>query len=449
MSKSESERLPQAMALKPGVMPPSDSLRPYIIGAGAVFVFLVGGLGTWAAATSLAGAVLATGSVVVDSNTKKVQHPTGGIVGEILVKDGDHVRAGDLLLRLDETVTRANLQVITKQLDELAMRQARLKAERDGLAELVVPQLFAGRESDPLVREAIDGENSLFASRRSGRESQKAQLRERIGQIAEEISGLNRQLASKSSETVLLRQELVAVQDLYGQKLMALPRVISAQRDLARLEGDSGQLTAQMAQAKGKSTETELQILQIDQDLRTEIVKELRETQSKESELVERKAAAEDQLKRVELRAPQSGTVHQLAAHTIGGVINQGEPVMLIVPENDRLVIEARVAPHEIEQVRHARTALLRLTAFNQRTTPELVASIDRISADVNHDQQSGMTFFIVRLSIADDELKKLNGGILVPGMPVDVQIKTEERTALSYFMRPLVDQFARTFKER
>ena len=449
MSKSENDRLPQSKAVLPDVKPPSSSLGPYLVGAGAVLLFLVGGLGAWAATTSIAGAVLASGSVVVDSNIKQVQHPTGGIVGEIRVKDGDRVKVGDLLLRLDETVTRANLQVITKQLDELAMRQARLKAERDEADEVKVPTLLTGRESDLVVQDIIAGEQSMFRSRRSGRESQKAQLKQRITQIGEEIQGLTRQLESKASERDLLAKERSAVETLYDQDLIALPRVIATQRDFARLGGDHGQLTSQIAQAKGKATEVDLQILQIDQDLRTEIVKELREAQSKEGELVERKVAAEDQLRRIDIRAPQSGTVHQLSAHTVGGVINQSEPIMQIVPENDRLVIEAKFLPQEIEQVRLARTALLRLTAFNQRTTPELVASIDRVAADVSHDTQTGTTFFIVRLSIAESELKKLNGGILVPGMPVDVQIKTEERTALSYFVRPVLDQFARTFKER
>jgi HlyD family secretion protein len=428
---------------------PDDSLRPYVLGGAAVVFLLVGVLGGWAATSQLAGAVLAQGTVVVDSNVKKVQHPTGGVVGELRVREGDSVKAGDIVLRLDETVTRANLQMVTKQLDELAMRQARLKAERDGLEAVVLPPLLAGREAEPLVLEIIAGERSLFESRRTGRASQKSQLRERTSQIREEIKGLSGQLAAKANEAALVGKELEGLEYLAAKNLVQMTRVNPMRRDAAKLEGEQGQLTAQIAQANGKIAEIELQILQIDQDLRTEIVKELREAQGKEAELVERRIAAEDQLRRVDIRSPQTGTVHQLAVHTVGGVINQSEPLMLIVPDGDKLVIEAKVAQQDIEQVRIGQNAWLRMTAFNQRTTPEVAATVDRVAADLTREQQTGAAYFVARLTIPEHELKKLGQGKLVPGMPVDVQIKTEERTALSYFLKPFSDQIARAFKER
>jgi HlyD family secretion protein len=428
---------------------PSDSLKPYLIASVATMVLLVGGLGGWAATSNLAGAVLAQGTVIVDSNVKKVQHPSGGVVGEIRIKDGSKVQAGDILVRLDETVTRANLLMVSKQLDELAIRQARLKAERDRADAVETPPLLIGREHDRVVREMIAGEQSLFDSRRSGRASQKAQLKERMGQIAEEIRGITRQQQAKTSEVELVRIELAGLTTLYAKNLIALPRVTTAKRDVARLDGERGQLEAQIAQAKGKISEIELQVLQIDHDLRTEIVKELREAQGKESELVERSIAAEDQLKRIDIRAPQSGIVHQLVVHTVGGVVTQSEPLMLIVPEGEKLVIEARVAQQDIEQVHPDQQAWIRLTAFNQRTTPEVAGTVERIAADLTREQQTGAAYFIVRITIADTELAKLGTAKLLPGMPADVQIRTTERSALSYLVKPLQDQIAKAFKER
>jgi HlyD family secretion protein len=428
---------------------PDDSLRPYVV-CGAVMVFLlVGALGGWASTSQLSGAVLAQGTVVVDSNVKKVQHPTGGVVGELRVREGDSVKAGDVVLRLDETVTRASLQMVTKQLDELAMRQARLKAERDGLDSVALPALLVGREAEPLVLEMIGGERSLFESRRNGRASQKSQLKERVSQIRAEIKGLSGQLSAKTNEAKLVSKELEGLEYLAAKNLVQMTRVNPMRRDAARLAGEQGQLTAQIAQANGKIAEIELQILQVDQDLRTEIVKELREAQGKEAELGERRIAADDQLRRVDIRSPQSGTVHQLTVHTVGGVISQSEPLMLIVPDGDKLVIEAKVAQQDIEQVHAGQNAWLRMTAFNQRTTPEIAATVERVAADLTREPQTGAAYFVARLTIPEQELKKLGQGKLVPGMPVDVQIKTEERTALSYFLKPFSDQIARAFKER
>jgi HlyD family secretion protein len=420
-----------------------------MLGGLAVVLVLVAGLGGWAATSELAGAVLAEGTVVVDSNVKKVQHPTGGIVGEIVVKDGTVVNVGDLLLRLDDTVTRANLMVVTKQLDELSMRQARLKAERDGASEVDVPKLLSGRSDVPEIEEIIAGERSLFDSRRKGRASQGAQLRERIAQLREEIAGLTGQHEAKIREGNLVREELAGLEKLEQKQLMTTNRITLVRREVARLDGEKSQLIASIAQVRGKIAETELQLLQLDQDLRTEVVKELREVQAKESEFVERRAAAEDQLKRIEIRSPQSGIVHQLAVHTVGGVITASEPVMLIVPRGDRLVLEAKIAPRDIEQVHVGQIAFVRLTAFNQRTTPELEAKVDRVSADLTKDAQTGATYYVARLALAETSLRQLGSSHLIPGMPAEVQIKTSERTALSYLVKPLQDQIAKAFKER
>jgi HlyD family secretion protein len=425
------------------------SIGRYLVGGILVVVFLVGGVGVWAAKTEISGAVLAPGTVVVESNVKKVQHPTGGVVGEIKVKEGDKVKAGDLVMRLDETVTRANLALISHQLDELAMREARLEAERDGKEGLEPPPALMPRRSEPGIAKIIAGEQGLFASRRQSRDGQKAQLKERIDQLGEEIAGISGQITAKSTEIELIGNELAGLEKLENQKLVTTSKMAQIRREAARLKGEFGRLRSDAAQAKGKITEIEVQILRIDQDAKTEVVKELRETQSKLSELAERRVAAEDQLRRIDIKAPQTGIVHQLAVHTVGGVVNPSEPIMLIVPENDRLMIETRVPPQSIDQVHVDQAALIRFAAFNQRTTPELNGKIVRIAADLSRDPQTGETYFTARLELPEEELKRLGDQKLVPGMPADVQIRTTDRTVLSYLLKPLEDQVSKAFKER
>jgi HlyD family secretion protein len=405
-------------------------------------------LGGWAITTEIAGAVIASGSVVVDSSVKKVQHPTGGVVGQLHVRDGDQVKAGDIVVRLDDTVTRANAAVMAKSLDELRARQARLQAELNDLREIGFPAEVLDRSSDATVSRVLAGEQRLFESRRAARAGQKSQLAERIGQLEEQQRGLDEQVGAKKLEIDLIQRELESVRILWRQNLVQLSRLTTLERDYARLRGERGALLSSIAQVKGKVTETELQILQVDQDLRSEVGKDLGEVRAKISELVEKQVAAEDQLKRVDLVAPQDGTVHQLAVHTIGGVINAGEPVMLIVPK-ERLIIEVKVAPNDIDQIRIGQSAILRLSAFNQRTTPELNGEVDRISADVVQEQKSSTSFYTARITFSDNELARLNGFALVPGMPVEAFLQTGARTVMSFLLKPLSDQIAKAWRER
>jgi membrane fusion protein, type I secretion system len=425
------------------------SLRRHVMAGGAVLLALLGGLGGWAATTELSGAVVASGTLVVDTNVKKVQHQTGGTVSELRVRDGGRVQAGDIVVRLDETVTRANLAIVVKSLDELAARQARLEAERDGIESISFPDALVRRTDDPDVERLISGERKLFDFRRTSRQGQKAQLTERIAQLGEEIQGLTGQAKAKAREIELISIELEGVRELWQKKLIPISRVTVMERDAVKLEGDRNHLIAQAAQAKGKVTETELQIIQIDQDLRTEVSKELREIQAKTAEFVERKVAAEDQLKRVDIRAPQDGFVHQLAMHTVGGVVTPGEPIMLIVPEQDELTVEARIAPQDIDQLRVGQHATLRFSTFNQRTTPEINGWVSRISADVAQDQKSGVNYYLVRLTMPAAEVARLGELKLIPGMPVEVFIQTGQRTVMSYLVKPLQDQIAKAFRER
>jgi HlyD family secretion protein len=425
------------------------SIRRHIIVGGAVVAFLALGVGGWASTAEISGALIAQGSLVVDSNVKKVQHPSGGVVGEVRARDGDHVKAGDVLIRLDETVTRANLAIITKGLNELFARKARLSAERDGADAVAVPKELANRANDADVQEALASERKLFDLRRKARFGQKNQLQERIKQLQEQITGLTAQQDAKSKEMTIINQELQGVRDLWARNLIQISRLTSLEREEARLQGERGQLIASAAEAKGKIVETELQILQVDQEFTSDVAKELRETDSKIGEYVERKVTAEDQLKRTDLRAPQDGTVFQSTANTVGGVITAGDPVMLIVPEADTLLVEAKVEPKDIDQIQFGQLVVLRFSAFNMRTTPEVNGTVVRLGADTSTDQRTGQSYYVVRIAMTAEEIAKLGEVKLTPGMPVEAFIQTGERTMLSYLVKPLHDQLKRAFREK
>jgi HlyD family secretion protein len=412
-------------------------------------LLLVIGLGGWAATTEFSGAVIASGQLVVDSNVKKVQHPTGGVVGTLHVHEGMRVGAGDIVVRLDDTQTRANLAIVVKALNELAARQAREEAERDGADAVTFAADLLARKDDPDVAKAVAGELRQFEIRRAARDGQKAQLRERTVQLRQEIGGYEAQIASKEKQIDWITKELVGVNELWEKNLIPYMRVTSLERDKERLAGERGQLIAAIAQGKGKITETELQILQVDQEMRTEVGKDLAEIRAKTAELVERKVAAEDALKRVDIRAPIDGVVHQLTVHTVGGVIAPGEAIMLIVPMADSLQVEAKVAPQEIDQLRIGQPAVLRFVAFSQRTTPEIDGVVTRISADVTEDPKSGARYYTIRIGVPEPEITRLGSVKLVPGMPVEALIQTSPRTVMSYLVKPFHDQLARAFREK
>ncbi|MBV9634992.1 MAG: HlyD family type I secretion periplasmic adaptor subunit, partial [Methylobacteriaceae bacterium] len=429
---------------------PRGSIKRHLLAGLTLAGLLVFGLGGWAATTELSGAVIASGQLVVDSDMKKVQHPTGGVVAELLVREGDLVKAGDLLIRLDDTKTKANLAIVSKTLDELLARQARDEAERDGAVSVTFPESLLARADDPAVARLIAGEKKLFDIEQSARAGKKAQLTARVAQLNEQINGLNEQIASKNKEIDLIRRELDGVRDLWRKNLVQIDRLINLERDAARVDGELGQLTASIAETRGKVHETELQILQIDQDLGTEVGKDLGEVRGKIAELSERKVAAEDDLKRIDIRAPQTGFVHQLTVHTIGGVIApQGDPIMLIVPSSDELRVEAKIQPYDIDQVHLGQKATLRFTALNMRTTPELNGEVSLVSANVTQDTKTGANYYTVRITVPAAEIARLGDVRLVPGMPVEAFIQTTPRTAIAYLVRPIRDQITRAFREK
>ena len=426
-------------------------LRRHLLTGGLAAVLLVFGLGGMAATIDFAGAVTASGRLVVDSSVKKVQHQEGGTVAEIDVKEGDQVKAGQVLIRLDHTAAAANLGIITKGIDEGLARRARLEAEREGASSIVFPPELMARAGEPEIAKLIALETGAFELRLTAREGQRNQLEKQIAELRQQLEGLKAQEDATRRMMALTHEEVTGLLKLKEQDLVSIDRLASSQRQEAQLEGQLGQVLANSGQTGAQIARAELQILQVDQDMRTEVAKELSEVDAKLNELAEREIAAKDQLSKLEIRAPQDGTVYQLAVHTIGGVIAAGEPIMLVVPENDKLNVEARVDPGQVDRLHVQLPASLRFTTLGGRTTPEFEGVVENISPDIVVDQRSGAGYYTVRVSLpreAAAEVAEL-GVALVPGIPVEVFIATDKRTVLSYLVKPLADQVMHTFRER
>lgn len=425
-----------------------SSIRNHLLVGVLGFLTLIGLFGGWAVGTEIVGAVIAQGSLVVETSLKKVQHPVGGVVSELMVRDGDRVKAGDVVMRIDATMTRANLAIIVKSLDQFVARKARLESERNRAGIVVFPQVLLGRAGDAEIAAMINAEQRLYESRKAVRESKKHQLEQRVRQLRDEIAGMDAERAANFREQGMVDDELNRFRSLHDRGLMEKSRLITLERQATDIEGDIGRLMAGIAGVEAKISETALQIIQIDEQWSEEVGSDLREMDARIGEYVERRVAAEDQLKRVDIIAPQDGVVHQLAVHTVGGVIAPGEPIMMIVPEVDRLVVEAKVAPQDIDQIYYGQTTNLRFSAFNQKTTPEITGTVERISADVTVDTRTGTSYYVVRVATSQEQIKRLGEFSLMPGMPVEAFITTGERSVLSYFLKPLLDQANRTFRE-
>ena len=422
------------------------SIARHVIFASTTLAVLVFGVGGWAATAMIGGAVIAPGTFVVERNVKKVQHSYGGIVSEIAVKNGDRVEGGSVLLRFDATQIRAELGVIRSQVLEMSARAVRLTAERDGRTRLVFSDEFMARGADALA--AAEGETRLFDETRRAKDSQKEQLRHKIEQSKEEIIGLTGQKDAKAGEITIIKKELNSVRGLHEKHLTPVTRVYAMERETMRLGGEHGGLLAQIARARSQISEVEVQILAIDENVRAQAQRELRAIEAKLAELAEREIATTDKLRRIDIRAPQKGIVHELSVHTIGGVVTAAEQIMLIVPEEENLTVQARIAPNDIDQVAIGRSARLRLTAFAQQKTPELDARVVHMSADVTTDPKTGQAHYVVRLEMDDKARRTIADLKLVPGMPVEVYMATGDRTALSYLAKPFADQMNRAFRE-
>ena len=437
-------------ALPPGQRPrpaADENAKPFILAGLVVVIGLFGGLLAWSATATIDGAVVAPGTVVVDSNRKAVQHLDGGIIGAILVREDDSVEAGQVLLRLDDTIERAELAIVVDQLHELMARQARLRAEVDGSETVAFDAALLALGGEAKVRGILDGQLELFRAGKAAREGRRRILEQRIANFRDQIAGLKAQRAARSRQMKLIRQELAGVERLHEKGHAPLTRVLELKRQLSRIEAQSAEHSTDIARATNSIGEVGLQKIQIDQDFREEVTEQLRDVQARIQGLVERRVAAEARLARIEVRAPQSGRVLALKAHTVGGVIRAGETVMEIVPDDDALVLQARVLPQDVDKLRSGQSSRIRLSAFDQQTTPEVLGTLESLSADQLEDSRGG-TYFVARIRIDDAELARLGDLELVPGMPAEVFIRTGERLAISYLLKPLLESFARAFKD-
>jgi HlyD family secretion protein len=425
------------------------SIRGHAFMGLIVVLGLLGGFGAWSASAEISGAVIAPGHIAVETNAKNVQHPEGGVVAQLHVHEGARVRAGDLLVRLDDTVLRADLAIVSKALDELTAQEARLVAERDGADRILFPKALIERaEANADAGSSIDGQRIIFNSRKKARETAQTQLSEQVTQLQSLIEGLSSQRAAREQELKLIAEELSGVRELYTRKLVSLARLVALDRDRTRIEGERGKLISDVATARGSIAEKKIQMVRLDDEFRSEVVKELADVRTKINENVERKVAATDRLSRVDIRAPASGMVHELKVFTVGGVLAGGEVAMLIVPEDDKLVVDAQVEPQEIEELHLGQKAIVRFSAFSDANLKDVVGEITVLSPDLVEDVQTGRRFYKVKLSVdpptgpGGDPLR------LVPGMPVETFIAKGDRTVLAYLTKPVRDQMQRIFRE-
>ncbi|MFV1874702.1 MULTISPECIES: HlyD family type I secretion periplasmic adaptor subunit [Nioella] len=412
-------------------------------------VALVGGFGAWAALSNIAGAVVASGQIEVDRNRQAVQHPDGGVVLTLDVIEGQRVAEGDVLLRLDPSDLQSGLSVANAQLNEWRARQARLEAERDLATEITFPPdlLEAAAENADLA-ELLEGQRNLFAARVATLTQSTDQLNRRAEQIGAQLDGIAAQRAALTDQRELVELELVSVQDLIDRGLAEASRGLALRRESARLLGTIGELEASAAEAAGRITEIDLQILQLETERREEAIAQLREVRVEQAELAERARALSRQLAETEIRAPVDGVVYGLAVFGARSVVQAAQPVLFLVPQDRPLIISTRIAPTNVDEVFVGQEVVLRFPAFNSRTTPELFGQVRQVSADAFVDENTGVSYYAAEIVLNEGEATRLEGETLLPGMPVEAFIRTEDRTPMAYLLRPLSDYFNRAFRE-
>lgn len=419
----------------------------------AVSLFLVFGVGVWSAFANISGAVLSQfAELRVEGKRKVIEHLDGGMVAEILVRNGDVVKAGEVVMRLDRTAVAANLAITDGQLDELTARSARLEAEAHDAKTLKLGPSARDRVATrPTAAEMLEGQRSLFQARLATMEKQMEQLRGRVDQIGDQIDGAQAQIKALDRQLALIGDELKSSRSLLRKGLIQKSRVLALEREEARLAGERAQLVSQVAQLRGRIGETELRMLELRANRREQAIAELRDVKAQLAELREKRTTLADQLSRMEIRAPDDGVVHELAVTTVGAVVTSAKPIMYVVPTNEKLVVEARIETISRDQVRPNQDAMVMFPGFNQRTTPTVKGIVTKISADRQFDEATRAPYYLVEVTLPDDQLKKLRDSIttdLAPGMPAEVQIQTGERSAASYFIRPLGDYFSKALRE-
>lgn len=428
--------------------PRSQRVRGPVLSGLLALALLLGGLGGWGATTRIAGAVIAPGRLEVESNRQVVQHPDGGVVAAVLVEEGQEVAKGQPLIRLDADPLRSELVIVEGQLHELMARRARLEAERDDRdAPAFDPELTAA--PDPEVAALMEGQRRLLATRREASAQEVAQLEKRQGQIRAQIDGLGAQEGALRSQAALITQELEVQQGLLSRGLSQLGRVLALRREAARQQGELGDLAARRAEAEGRITEIELQVLARATARREEAIADLRDLRVRELELVERRHALRARLARLEIVAPVAGVVYDLRIFGAAAVVQPAEPVLYLVPQDRPLLIAARVDPLHVDALHPGQEVRLRFPGFDRKTTPELAGVLVRISPDAFTDEASGRSYYRGEIRLDEGEAERLPPGLsLIPGMPVEAYLRTDDRTPLSYLLKPFTDYLARAFRE-
>ncbi|PID36422.1 MAG: RTX toxin [Rhodobacterales bacterium] len=423
--------------------------RPLWTGFFALLL-LIGGFGAWGFLTEISGAIVAPGAIELEENRQAVQHPDGGVVSEILVRDGDLVAAGDVLIRLDPVRLESERVILESQLFDLTARRARLEAERDEAAEIhFPPELLDAANRDPDVAEILESNRKLFAQRRETLEASVEQLRKRTAQITSQIEGIQAQITALTRQVELVTIERNDLQSLLEKGLAQASRVSALERELARLNGLIGEAIANKAQASGRITEIEIEILKQRAALREDAIATLSAQEGKELELAERLRAVTSRLERLDIRAPVSGMVHAMSVLGEKAVIGSAEPVMYLVPQDRPLRIAVQVDPIHVDQVAIGQQVMLRFAAFDSRQTPELYGTVRTISPDALVNQTTGQSYYRARIELSEGETAKLpEGAVLIPGMPVEVYLQTKDRTPIAFLTKPLADYFARAFRE-
>jgi HlyD family type I secretion membrane fusion protein len=411
-------------------------------------VLIFAGFGGWAATASISSAVIAQGSIMVDSKRKQVQHLEGGIVGTLMVRDGDVVAAGQTLVTLDPVRPRSMLAIIMSSLRKELATEARLIAERNGAAEIVTPPELAAEGENPEVRVLMESQRAIFQARRASMRGEIAILEQRLGQLAEEVTGLASQRESKRRQMAFIADELGGLKQLMAIGQTTKPRMLALERTAAALQGEEGELIANIARAEKNSGETRLEIIQRDKNFQKVVADELEAVQSRLRDLQERAVAARDVLARINLTAPVGGTVVNMAVHTVGSVIKAGETVLEIVPGKDSLIAEVSIRPQDIDNVTLYQEAAIRLLAFKQRTNPLLHGTVSYVSADSLMNQATQQPFYLARIEVPDEEIAKLGKMKLQPGMQLEVMIRTGDRTAFQYLLQPIIDSVNRAWRE-
>ncbi len=444
-------------SLKSALAVPADdygSTVPWITFGNRVLGGLVAG-GFLFGFITISGAVVATGVVNVETNNKTVQHLDGGIVAKILVRNGDRVAEGDIVVKLDDTQVKASYAVTAAKVNDFLVQQARLEAERDRSPEMTLPPAVAtAARSDAALARLIAAQQTLFTARASAHRGELDVLRQKIEQASNDMQGLEKTYAAKQKEAAISKAELASLKPLFERGFANQQRYLPVQRDNARLEGEVGRMTNDLAKLRSSVAEANLRLSQNDKDYTQNVVDELRKVQASLAEALEQRTAIDDKLKRIDIRAPRAGFVHALAAHTEGGVIAAGNPIMQIVPEGERLLVEAQLTPQDIDKVRKGQAAYIRFPAFNAKSTPRLEATVLTVSAaqiteNQGTGQAPGKSYFTAQVVLREGELAKLpKGHALVPGMPAEVFIETESRSILSYLVKPLVDAMSKVFRE-